>query len=401
MLSIKGNKSSLLAGKKITVCVSGSVAAVRVPELVRELIRHGAETRIVASDAALGLVGEALLEWASESEVVTSLTGKIEHVELGAHADLVLVCPATANTISKIATGVDDTPVTSTVTCAIGAEKPVMIVPAMHESMYKHPFVAENLGRLEEIGVRVIRPSVCEGKAKLAGNNEIVDLVVGALSEKDLGGKRIVVAAGPTYEPIDAIRGITNRSSGKMGVEIAKQAVRRGAEVVLVYGPGKCEPPTWLKTVHVLSADEMSEAVMAAMRGADALISPAAVADYRPVLAFERKLASGKERWLDLTPTRKIVVEARKLYPDKVIVGFKLEKEGLIEKAYEKLLGDGLDLIVANHTSAMGASEADVHLIDRGGRITSFSGSKEQIAGFVLDAVVGLTEQAKEVKGRL
>ena len=163
MLSIKGNKSRLLGDKHITICVCGSVAAVRVPELARELIRHGAEVRIVASDAALTLVGEPLLQWACEHEIVTSLTGNIEHVRLGAYADLVMVCPATANTISKIAQGIDDTPVTSTVTCAIGADKPVIIVPAMHDSMYKHPIVTDNIARLEGIGVKVARPKLAVG----------------------------------------------------------------------------------------------------------------------------------------------------------------------------------------------------------------------------------------------
>ncbi|MFC2175174.1 bifunctional phosphopantothenoylcysteine decarboxylase/phosphopantothenate--cysteine ligase CoaBC [archaeon] len=400
MLSIKESKSSLLAGKKITICVAGSVAVVRVPELARELIRHGANVRIVASDAALELVGEALLEWASENPVVDSLTGKIEHVELGAYADLVLVCPATANTISKIAMGIDDTPVTSTVTCAIGADKPVVVVPAMHKSMYTHPIVADNLARLEAINARVVRPKLAEGKAKLAGNGEITEIVIATLTKKDLAGKKVVVAAGPTYEAIDAVRGITNLSTGKMGIEMAKAAHRRGANVVLVYGPGKHEPPEWISTTRVLSADEMAEAVKKEMNGADALISPAAAADYRPAVMFTEKIESSEEMQLALVPTSKIVTEARALFPDKVIVGFKLETENLAERAYKKLLEDGLDLIVANHASAIGADEVDVHLIDKGGRVTSFSGSKTQIAGFVLDAVVGLMPARQEIEDK-
>ncbi|MCK4304550.1 MAG: bifunctional phosphopantothenoylcysteine decarboxylase/phosphopantothenate--cysteine ligase CoaBC [Candidatus Eisenbacteria sp.] len=401
MLSIKASKSSLLAGKKVTVCVSGSVAVVRVPELVRELIRHGAEVRIVASDAALELVGEALLEWASGNEVVTSLTGKIEHVELGAYADLVLVCPATANTISKIAMGIDDTPVTSTVTCAIGADKKVIIVPAMHESMYRHPIVMDNLARLDAIRVKVVRPRLAEGKAKLADNDEITEIVIGELAEKDLEGRRIVIAAGPTYEAIDMVRGITNRSSGRMGIELAKEAHRRGANVTLVYGPAKHEPPRWIRTVRVVTAGEMAAEVKKAMRNADALISPAAAADYRPAAMFMGKMDSGEGKTLGLIPTKKIVSEAREMFPDKVIVGFKVETRGLIEKAHEKLVADRLDLIVANHASAIGAEESDVHIINGVGRITSFSGNKSQIAGFVLDAMLGLLPERSKIKKRL
>ena len=398
MLSVKGNKSKLLEGKKVTICVSGSVAAVRVPELARELMRHGADVHVVASDAALELVGEKLLEWASENRVVTSLTGEIEHVRLGAYADLVLVCPATANTISKIAMGIDDTPVTSTVTCAIGAEKQVVVVPAMHESMYNHPIVADNLQKLESVGVGVIYPHVEEEKAKLAGNGEIVEVVIAKLAEKSLAGKKMVITAGPTYEAIDTVRGITNLSSGKMGIELAKEAYRRGADVVLVYGPGSEKPPSWIRAINVVSADEMGDAVKGEMREADVLISAAAIADYAPAERFAGKIGSENPLTLKLKPTAKLVAEVRSLYPNKIIVGFKLEAEELVGRAYAKLLKDGLDLIVANGVGAIGSERDDVHIISRDKKVTAFSGSKRQVAETVLEAVEETLALRREIR---
>ncbi len=394
MLSVKGNKGSLLEGKKITICVSGSVAAVRVPELARELMRHGADIHIVASDAALELVGEKLLEWASENKVVTSLTGEVEHIRLGAYADLVLVCPATANTISKIAMGIGDTPVTSTVTCAIGAEKPVLVVPAMHESMFRHPIVADNLQKLESIGVGVIYPHVEEEKAKLASNSEIAEIAIAKLSRKTLAGKKIVITAGPTYEAIDAVRGIANLSSGKMGIELAKAAYRRGADTVLVYGPGSEKPPSWIRAISVVSAWDMGRAVKEEMRDADALISAAAIADYAPAERFTGKISSGNPLTLKLKQTPKLVSEVRALYPNKIIVGFKLEAEDLVRRAYAKLLKDGLDLIIANSPSAIGSDESEIAIVSRGKSVKSLSGSKAQLAGHILDELHALMAKA-------
>ena len=262
----------------------------------------------------------------------------------------------------------------------------------MHESMYQHPIVTENMEKLENIGIKMVHPHLTEGKAKLADNDEIVELVISELAVKDLDGTRIVITGGPTYESIDSVRGITNLSSGRMGISLAKNAVLRGADVVLIYGPGKMNPPSWIKTVKVISGEQMCSATKAAMEEADVLISAAAIADYQPIISMDGKLQSGGELAIEMKPTAKLISEIRSRYPNKIIIGFKLEKENLVEKAYNKLLKDNLDLIVANSVEAIGAEETDVHIIDRGKRVTSFSGAKSQIAGFVLDAVVGLVE---------
>ena len=238
---IVGSEGSELAGKKIALCITGSVAAYKSPDLARELMRLGAEVFCVMTQAAQKIIHPYLMEWATGNPVVTELTGGLEHVALaGEHeerVDLVLVAPATANTISKAACGIGDTSVTSVISTAMGAGIPIIVVPAMHESMYKHPAVAENLRKLREMGVYVVEPVIEEKKAKLPDVQDVVDEVVNVLSPKDMQGMKVLVTAGPTYEPIDPVRIITNRSSGKMGIAIAREARRRGAEVTLVCGP--------------------------------------------------------------------------------------------------------------------------------------------------------------------
>ena len=199
------SKSSLLKDRKVALCITGSVAAVKCPEIARELMRNGAEVSTVMSAMAQKIIHPYLMEWATGNPVVTELTGKIEHVMLAGEgmgkADLVLVAPATANTISKIACGIDDTPVTTVVSTAFGSGIPIMIVPAMHESMYRHPVVTENVRKLGSLGVEFVGPRVEEGKAKIAEVKEIVDAVIRRLTVKrDLAKRKVLVTAGPTLE---------------------------------------------------------------------------------------------------------------------------------------------------------------------------------------------------------
>ncbi|MGB9623157.1 MAG: bifunctional phosphopantothenoylcysteine decarboxylase/phosphopantothenate--cysteine ligase CoaBC, partial [Candidatus Bathyarchaeia archaeon] len=208
---IIGSKSSVLKGRRIILCVTGSVAAVKSPEIARELMRLGSEVFAVMTPMAQEIIHPYMLEWATGNPVVTKLTGQIEHVtyagEHGRRADLILVAPCTANTIGKVAAGIDDTPVTTTLTTGIGAGIPVIIAPAMHASMYNHPIVIENINKLEKIGIKVLMPRVEEGKAKIPETVEIVKAVVDRLTvERSLEGKRILVTAGPTREYIDAFR---------------------------------------------------------------------------------------------------------------------------------------------------------------------------------------------------
>jgi len=391
---ITGSVSHTLAGKTIVVAVTGSIAAVRAVDLIRDLIRRGAEVHAVMSRAAEQILHPYALEYASGNPVIREITGKVEHVQfcgVGGAADLLLVAPATANTIGKMACGIDDTPVTTFATTALGSGKPVAVVPAMHEAMYRHPAVLRNLEALRKMGVLLIDPRLEEGKAKIADNASIVWEVERLLGPGDLAGKRIVITSGSNAEAIDPIRILTNRASGKTGIALALEARRRGAEVVLVHRFLQELP---VRQVYAGSAAEMLDAVLAEVeKGCHALISAAAVADYTLDRQAE-KIKSGQDLSLHLTPTPKIIKKVREAYPDLKIVGFKAETdlalEELIRRAEESMQGANLDLVVANDVSrgGMGTEDNRVIIIDRQGRQTEAAGKKSLIAKAIIDALV-------------
>src|SRR5437879_10352742 len=234
IISSKGRE---LAGKKIALLVTSSVASFKAPEIARELMRYGADVYAVISPSTEKMIGSDLLEWATGNPVVRELTGKLEHIALAGkssgHVDLVLIAPATANTIGKLASVIDDTPVATAAATAIGSKLPVIIAPAMHEPLYDHPIAQENIARLKQIGVEFVEPEIVEGKAQIAPTAKIIQAVITRLSSqlssqrRDLEGHRVLVTAGPTIEHIDPVRVITNRSSGKMAVAIADAARSR------------------------------------------------------------------------------------------------------------------------------------------------------------------------------
>ena len=261
---IKATWGTELKDKKIVLCITGSVAATRSSEIARQLMRYGAEIITVMSTMAQKIIHPHLMAWATGNPVITELTGDIEHVTLaGEHSkkvDLVLIAPATANTISKIACGIDDTTVTSVASTAFGSGTPIVIVPAMHKSMYNHQILTDNINKLQDLGVIFVGPRIEEGKAKIAETEEVVKAVIQQLTTKrNLEGKKIMITAGSTIEHIDPMRVITNKSSGKMGIAIAEEAVLRGAEVTLVYGLGTALPPMEAKTIRVETTKEMYE----------------------------------------------------------------------------------------------------------------------------------------------
>jgi len=374
--------------------VTGSIAAVRAVDLIRDLIRRGAAVHCVMSRAAEQILHHYALEYASSNPVVREITGKVEHVQfcgVGGAADLLLVVPATANTIGKMACGIDDTAVTTFATTALGSGKPVAVVPAMHEAMYRHPAVLKNLETLRQMGVCLIDPRLEEGKAKIADNASIVWEVERLLGPGDLAGKRIVITSGSNVEALDPIRILTNRASGKTGLALALEARRRGAEVVLVHRFVQELP---VRQVYAESAAEMLDAVLAEVeKGCHALISAAAVADYTLDRQAE-KIKSGQDLILHLTPTPKIIKKVREAYPDLKIVGFKAETglgdEELIRRAEESMQSAHLDLVVANDVSrgGMGTEDNRVVIIDRRGRRTEADGKKSLIAKAIIDALV-------------
>jgi phosphopantothenoylcysteine decarboxylase/phosphopantothenate--cysteine ligase len=392
--SISGTVSDSLAGKLIVVGVTGSIAAVRTVDLVRELIRRGADVHCLMSNAACQILHPYSLEYASGCPVITEITGKVEHVEFcgkGGIADLLLIAPATANTIGKMAVGIDDTPVTTFATTAIGSGKAVLVVPAMHEAMYRHPGVLKNLETLKSMSIAVVDPRVEEGKAKIADNQRIVLEVERMLGPRDLVSKRILITSGSNAETIDPIRILTNRASGRTGVEIGLEAYRRGGEVTIVHRHRIGLP---FREVYAESAQEMLDAVLSELEsGYNALISAAAIADYT-LDPKEEKIKSGQNLVLRLKPTKKMIKEVRSAYPDLKIVGFKAETnvsdDELVKRATESMKSSELNYVVANDVGSggIGGEENRVLIIDREGRSTLVQGKKSLIARKIIDSLV-------------
>jgi len=412
------SKGTILRGKTICMCLTGSVAVITSPIVARELMRLGAEVICVMSKAATELINPSLMEWATGNKVITNLTGAVEHVYLAGDrpktigkADIILICPATANTISKIACGIDDTPVTTVVSTAFGTSTPLVIVPAMHESMYRHPILKQNENKLRECGVEILRPRLSEGKAKIARIDDIIDRVIDILvSKKDFEGKRVLITAGPTREAIDSVRFVSNKSSGKMGIEIAKEAAARGAEVILIAGECRAKLPEYIETIHVISTDDFIKAVKdeISYKSYDFFISAAAISDYKPIECIEGKISSDdvEELHLNMRLTPKIIDVARKKDYNLFIVAFKAEtdvsRSELINRAFNRLKKSEIDLIVANDIGrediGFSSKYNEVYIIDKKKHITHVErNTKRYIASKVLDVVLeaGKTKQIK------
>jgi len=397
-----------LAGKKIALLVTSSVASFKAPEIARELMRHGADVYAVTSPSTEKMVGADLLEWATGNPVVTNLTGKLEHIALGGksegHADLVLVAPATANTIGKLATGIDDTPVTTVAATAIGSRIPVLIAPAMHEPLYDHPIVQENISRLKKIGVEFIEPEVLEGKAKIASTEKIVRSVISRFYGKqgrDLEGRRVLVTAGPTIEHIDPVRIVTNRSSGKMGLAIAEETSSRGADTTLILGPGTVSPPSNIKTIRVESTSELLEAVLGELEHSspDLVFAAGAPTDYKPVTLAPKKIKTREKPQinLELRATPKILSEIRRASPKTFLVAFKTEhnvsNEELIDEAFKVIHEKNADLVAANDVGHAGvgfqADTNELYVVDDRKKVVHIPlAEKREVARQLVDLAI-------------
>ncbi|WP_435097288.1 bifunctional phosphopantothenoylcysteine decarboxylase/phosphopantothenate--cysteine ligase CoaBC [Halarchaeum sp. P4] len=377
----------MLEGVNVALGVTGSIAAVKVVELAHELRRRGASVRAVMTESAQEIVTPAAVTFATEHDVVTDVSGWVEHVELcgtEGWADVFLVAPATANTVGKIAAAVDDTPVTTTATTALGAGVPVVIAPAMHEPMYDHPGVLESIERVESWGVDFVDPRVEEGKAKIASIDAICLNVARAAGERPLEGNHVVVTSGATSERIDPVRVLTNRASGRTGRAVARACYVRGADVTLVHD-GDDVP--YADVAHVESAAEMLEAVLDACDDADAVLSVAAISDYTVEPASE-KIRSGGELTLELEPTPKLVDSVREAHPDLPLVGFKAETSGdddaMVAQARRIMARAGLSFVVANDASVMGAEETRALVVREDG-VAEYTGSKSGLGFRVAD----------------
>ncbi|MFA9415074.1 bifunctional phosphopantothenoylcysteine decarboxylase/phosphopantothenate--cysteine ligase CoaBC [Natrinema sp. HArc-T2] len=382
----------MLEGVNVALGVTGSIAAVKTVELAHELRRQGATVRGVMTGSAQGIIHPWAVEFATDNDVVTEITGSVEHVDLCGYdgwADVLLIAPATANTVGKIAGAVDDTPVTTCATTALGADTPVVIAPAMHEPMYDHPGVLEAIDTVADWGVDFVDPRIEEGKAKIASEEAIVCDVARAAGDRPLAGEHVVVTSGATSEAIDPVRVITNRSSGKMGRAVAQACYVRGADVTLVHD-GPDVPYATVQQVE--SAAEMLAATREACADADTLVSVAAISDYT-VEASDEKLRSGTDLTLELEPTPKLIDEIRAEYPELPIIGFKTETSGdegaMIEQARGTLERAGLAFVVANDASVMG-SETTRALLVHADDAARYEGTKAGLGGEIADSIAAM-----------
>ncbi|UCH90272.1 MAG: bifunctional phosphopantothenoylcysteine decarboxylase/phosphopantothenate--cysteine ligase CoaBC [Thermoplasmata archaeon] len=389
------SKSTKLSGKKIILGVTGSIAAVESVKLARELLRHGAEVIPVMTPSACRIIHPDAMEFATSVKPIVELTGAVEHVsycgEVPDRADLLLIAPATANTISKIAQGIDDTTVTTFATTALGTGIPIQIVPAMHGSMYNNPLVRKNLKVLEEQrdAVEIIGPRMEEHKAKIAETEEIVARVIRRLWKGDLAEKRVLVVAGSTAEPVDEFRTITNKSTGKMGIELAQSAFMRGAEVTLWYGQSPSQPPTYIYTERFQSVNDLLNKL--SFIDFDVTIVCAAISDYTPERQ-EGKIPSGQDvLTLNLKPTPKVLAAIREADQRTFLVGFKAEydvsEQQLIKKAAGRQEQYNLDMMVANDLKDVSEDRNYIYILHKDGKKREAEGKKAELAEIIFDEI--------------
>jgi phosphopantothenoylcysteine decarboxylase / phosphopantothenate---cysteine ligase len=401
-----------LAGKEIVLGISGSIAAYKAVLLLRELTARGAEVSVVMTAGAEHFVGPLTFRTLSGRAVLSNIFDPqsdeaVEHVALAERAHAFVVAPATANVLAKAAHGIADDFLT---TLLLAARCPVLMAPAMDGGMWEHAAVQANVATLRERGVTVLEPeagalaSGLSGRGRLPEIESIVEEVERALTpSRDLAGERVLVTAGPTREPIDPVRYLSNRSSGKMGHAVATAALRRGAEVVLISGPTALKPPPGAVYVPVQTAEEMREAALQHLPAASVVIKAAAVADYRVEKPSPTKIKSGGKRdglSLDLVPNPDILKELAQKKGGAFLVGFAAETNDVRAHAAEKLRAKGVDLLVANDVSQQGigfeADDNQVILLDRwGGALELPRMTKIQVAHAILDRVVALRSTPK------
>ena len=401
-----------LAGKEIVLGISGSIAAYKAVLLLRELTARGAEVTVVMTAGAEHFVGPLTFRTLSGRPVLSNLFDPqsdeaVEHVALAERAHVFVVAPATANVLAKAAHGIADDFLT---TLLLAARCPVLMAPAMDGGMWEHAAVQANVATLRERGVTVFEPeagalaSGLSGRGRLPEIESIVEEVERVLTPgRDLTGERVLVTAGPTREPIDPVRYLSNRSSGKMGHAVATAALRRGAEVVLISGPTALKPPAGAVYVPVQTAEEMREAALQHLGAASVVIKAAAVADYRVERPSPTKIKSGGKREglsLDLVPNPDILKELAQKKGGAFLVGFAAETNDVRAHAAEKLRAKGVDLLVANDVSQHGigfeADDNQVVLLDRwGGTLELPRMTKIQVAHAILDRILALRAAPK------
>jgi len=391
----------MLKDKKIVLGITGGIAAYKAAELTRQLVKEGAVVKVIMTRHASEFITPMTLQTLSCSPVFMDMFASVKdfeipHIALADYADLLVIVPATANVIGKIASGIADDLLTTTV---MATKAPVLICPAMNVNMFENGIVQEKINKLAGHGFHILEPGTGElacgtqGKGRLPEISDIMEEIKFLLTEKDLTNEHVLVTAGPTREPFDPVRFITNYSSGKMGYAIATAARRRGATVTLVSGPTQLPVPCGVRFLPVSTAQEMRDAVMANLPEATVVIKAAAVADYRPAVREAQKIKKKNE---DLTVKLErnpdIIAEIGKMKEDRILVGFAMESEHLVEHAIGKMVAKNMDFIVANDVTKQGAGfQGDTNIIsifDRDGEMKELPlMDKVEAAALILDKV--------------
>ena len=400
----------MLKNKTVVIGVSGGIAVYKACDIVSRLKKLNANVHVIMTNNATEFVTPLTFQSLSQNYVVNDMfeepkTWDVEHISLAKKADVFLIAPATANVIGKIANGICDDMLTTTVMATTGK---VLIAPAMNTNMYRNPILQRNITILKELGYNFVNPEsgrlVCGdvGEGKLAQPEVIVNEVVNLLTdeEKDLQGQKIMITAGPTVESIDPVRYLTNRSTGKMGYAIAKQAANRGAEVTLVSGPTNIAPPSNIKKlIKIESAKDMYNAIIENFDDNQVIIKSAAVADYKPKTYSDKKIKKNDDDLvIKLDRNKDIAYELGKIKKDKILVGFAAETNDIIENAKGKIQKKNFDFIVANDLTEEGAGFGTdtniVKIIDKEGNINKYPQmKKDEVANVILDKVKSLLKK--------
>ena len=396
----------MLTGKKILLGITGGIAAYKTANLASMLAKLHAEVHVIMTRNAQQFISPVVFEALTGNKVIDDVFDRdsgyhVAHIAMAQEADVVMIAPASANIIAKLANGIADDMLSTTM---LAVTAPVMIVPAMNTKMYEHPATQANLEKLRAYGYRVIDPAsgylACgdTGKGKMPGEEELLErLLLEAACDKDLSGKKVLITAGPTREPIDPVRFITNHSTGKMGWALAKNAARRGAQVVLVSGPVHLPAPVSVKMIPVTTAQEMYEAVDAQFDSQDIVVMSAAVADYRPKHTESEKIKKqDAAAMLELERTKDILGSMSKRKNGQFLCGFSMETEHMLENSRAKLEKKNLDMIVANNLKVAGAGfETDTNIVTM---ITPKEATelpimnKEQVAFCILDKILSILD---------
>jgi phosphopantothenoylcysteine decarboxylase/phosphopantothenate--cysteine ligase len=391
-------KKKVLRNKSILLGVTGGVAAYKAVDLIRRLREESASVTVIMTEAAKKFITPLSLEIASQNKVYSDLfSDPLAHITLPANADIMVIAPATANTIAKLARGIADNLLS---TCLLSFTGKVVIAPSMNWRMYENPIFQENMQNLLSRGIIQIGPErgilACgeEGIGRMSEIPDIIETIRSALSPKDLTGEKVLVTAGPTREYLDPIRFLSNRSSGKMGYAIARAALRRGAEVILISGPSALCQPQGIKFISVETAAEMFDAVNRELPSATVLVMSAAVSDFMPAEKSKKKIAKSEELLLRLLQTHDILAEIGKRNDRPFTIGFAAETGGDIERAKRKLQEKNIDMIIWNDVTKAGSGfDVDTNsvvILDRGREMSLPILSKDSVAEVIIDRLVQL-----------